>query len=101
MAPGRVWSLRRRVAGLRARPQGGEEGGMRAREGRRGRARRLEAKGGRDGEGPVGGGPQGEALELDGETERNSQPPTSSQALRQRVLNVLLMSVSSLRAKLC
>lgn len=65
---------------------------MRAREGRRGRARRLEAKGGRDGEGPVGGGPQGEALELDGETERNSQPPTSS----QRVLNVSLTCCSCL-----
>jgi len=60
VASGRVRALRCGGVGLRSWPEGGEEGGVGAREGRR-----LEAKGGRDGEGPGGGRPQGETLELE------------------------------------
>lgn len=65
MAAGRARALRCRGAGLRSRPERGEEGGVRAREGRRGRGGGLEAEGRGDGEGPGGRRPQGETLELE------------------------------------
>lgn len=66
MAGGRGRALRCRGAGLRSRPERGEEGDVRAREGGRGCGGGLEAEGGRDGEGSWGRRPQGETLELEG-----------------------------------
>lgn len=63
VAAGRGWALRCRGAGLRSRPEGGEQGAVRAREGGRRRGGRLEAQGRGDGERSWGRRPQGETLQ--------------------------------------
>ena len=59
MAGGRGQALRCRGAGLRSRPERGEEGGVRARERGRGCGGGLEAEGGGEGGGGGGGGGRG------------------------------------------